>query len=55
MISGGFSDALGAHRTWSWSREASAGRRTRRAHHDGCLLYVKSSHLKSNEIDVCGL
>ena len=55
VISGGFSDEQGEHRRWSWSREACAVRRRRRAHASGCLLYVKSRHLRSPEVDICGL
>lgn len=53
VMEGSFSDDLGEHRTWSWSRYAEEGAsRTRTAGPSGCLLYVKSGHLKSPEVGI---
>mmetsp|Transcript_92176 Transcript_92176/g.284875 ORF Transcript_92176/g.284875 Transcript_92176/m.284875 type:complete len:327 (+) Transcript_92176:2-982(+) len=51
VMEGSFTDELGEHRTWSWTREASAGeQRHRTAGPAGCLMYVKSGHLESPEV-----
>mmetsp|Transcript_18007 Transcript_18007/g.33802 ORF Transcript_18007/g.33802 Transcript_18007/m.33802 type:complete len:298 (+) Transcript_18007:44-937(+) len=56
VIEGSFSDNLGEHRPWSWSRNAGETPRLKRtAGAQGCLLYVKSRHLKSPEVDICAL
>ncbi|CAJ1340055.1 unnamed protein product [Effrenium voratum] len=55
VVEGCFVDELGEHRRWSWCRTAEARRLTRRAGPEGCLLYIKSRHLKSPEVDICAL
>mmetsp|Transcript_135455 Transcript_135455/g.377275 ORF Transcript_135455/g.377275 Transcript_135455/m.377275 type:complete len:305 (-) Transcript_135455:80-994(-) len=53
VVEGSFTDELGEHRAWSWTREAVAGVRRRLvAGPKGCLLYVKSKHLESPEVGV---
>ncbi|CAJ1430099.1 unnamed protein product [Effrenium voratum] len=59
VVEGSFVDELGEHRRWSWCRASAAARGgarrlTRRAGPEGCLLYIKSRHLKSPE-DCFGL
>ncbi|CAE7863402.1 ABCF3 [Symbiodinium necroappetens] len=52
VIEGSFTDELGEHRTWSWSRNAGDKQRLKRTSGpEGCLLYVKSRHLRSPEAD----
>lgn len=56
VIEGSFCDEIGEHRRWSWCRNAGDRRRlTRKAGPKGCLLYVKSKHLRSPEVDICTL
>lgn len=61
VMEGSFDDELGCHRTWSWARNAGdqtqgeARRMVRAAGARGCLLYVKSHHLRSPEVDIVAL
>ncbi|CAE7878777.1 ABCF3 [Symbiodinium microadriaticum] len=56
VIEGSFTDELGEHRTWSWSRNAGDKQRLKRTSGpEGCLLYVKSRHLRSPEVDIAAM
>lgn len=55
VLEGSFEDELGQHRAWSWARSASCGQRRLAVGPDGCLLYVKSGHLMSPEVDIHAL
>lgn len=56
VIEGSFADELGEHRAWSWSRNAGDRPRLKRTSGpQGCLLYVKSRHLRSPEVDIAAM
>eukprot|EP00928_Gymnodinium_smaydae_P047616 TRINITY_DN31791_c0_g1_i1.p1 TRINITY_DN31791_c0_g1~~TRINITY_DN31791_c0_g1_i1.p1 ORF type:complete len:286 (-),score=38.78 TRINITY_DN31791_c0_g1_i1:76-933(-) len=53
VVEGEFSDSLGRHDQWSWSRYASEGQSiSMTAGSKGCYLYVKEGHLGSPEVGV---
>mmetsp|Transcript_22582 Transcript_22582/g.49941 ORF Transcript_22582/g.49941 Transcript_22582/m.49941 type:complete len:300 (-) Transcript_22582:87-986(-) len=56
VVEGSFHDDLGHHRQWSWARNAGEHKvLVREAGEGGCLLYVKSKHLRASEVDIMSL